>query len=193
MKKLLCIIMALTLILAMSACGGDSDNGPGLSASPTDVTPPASTPSPEPQPVSELYMCGIPLVLDGQPTGLSLEGIEYSEGVLTLKDGTEFDSNIVIYPCISFSGNLEIVVSGECSLSATGDALSISGGTADDENKSNLTITGGELTIDAPDAAGISITGTLTVDGCKLEVTGDHKCAYDGEIVIENDAEAKLP
>ena len=193
MKKLLSIIIALTLVFAMSACGESPNNDETeLSTSPTDVTPATTTPSPEAQPVSELYVCGIPLVLEGQPTGMSLNGAEYADGVLTLENGADFKANAAT-ACIDFSGDLKIVVSGVCNLSATGEMQSISGGADGDEGKSNLTISGGELKIDAPDAPGISITGTLTVDDCTLTVSGSHECVYDGELITLNDAKIDLP
>lgn len=191
MKRFFCIILALILVFAISACGGSSDE-PKLSSSGTDVIPATQMPSPEPQPVYELYVCGIPLVLYGQPTSINVKGTEYSNGVLKLTDGTNLDSS-TSNPCISFIGDMEIFISGQCSLSSAGGVTCISGGPTDEQSKSNLTISGDELKIVAADAPGISITGKLTVDGCKIDLTGSLASVYDGEIIINNDAIINFP
>ena len=187
-KKLLCAALALTLLLALGACGNKSGEGssptdvkPG--SSPTDVDVPA-TPTPEPQSVSTLTLCGIPVVMNGQPTGVGYKGVTYADGVLTIGEGVTMESNSAQYPCIDFSGELEIVVEGDCTLSSTGGAPAISGGREGDSDASDLTISGsGKLTAAAADAAGIAVTGKLSVSDGALDITGAPAAQY-GELLL---------
>lgn len=189
-KKILCAALALTLLLSLAACGNKAGDGASPTdvqtgtSSPTDVDVPA-TPTPEPQSVSTITICGIPVVMNGQPTGVSYEGAVYEDGVLTLSQGVAMESAAAQYPCIQFTGELKLVVEGDCSLTATGGAPGILGGEEGEDGKSDLTISGaGKLTITAQDASGIAITGKLTVSDGALDITGKPAAAY-GELVTD--------
>lgn len=177
MKKRLIPALVLILALALSACGG---NGDVSSSSPTDLNTPAAvpTPEPEPQPLAELSVCGIPIVSGSRLTGLAVKGTEYENGVLTLK--SSFDSDNSAYPCVEFSGSLEIRVSGSFTLSATGDTPAVLGS----GESSSLTVSGGSLTVKA-EKTGIELSGSLTVDGCALDVTGSPAISASS-VTVEN-------
>lgn len=184
-RKLLCAALALTMLLALAACGNKAGDGSSptdvkpSATSPTDVDVPA-TPTPEPQSVSTLTLCGIPVVMNGQPTGVGYKGVTYADGVLTLTEGVSMESASAQYPCIQFTGKLEIVVKGDCTLSSAGGAPAILGGEEGETAKSDLTISGaGKLTVTSTDASGLSVSGKLTVSDGAVDVTGAPAAQYD--------------
>lgn len=176
MKKFLCLCAAAILLLGLSACGksGDGSASPTdiSSSSPTDIEIPEATQTPEPQPVSELSVCGIPVVTDGQPTGIGYMGVAYADGVLTLLDAN-IVSNYGSYPAISFTGDLQIVITGDNTVETQNAAAAIVGGQAGDAEPSTLTLTGdGTLTVTADGDTAVFCTGAVTVDGPALSLTG---------------------
>ena len=175
MKKFLAIVLALCMTFALAACGGDN-NEVNDGSTPTDLnaTPVPATPTPDPEPISELSINGANLIKGGQLTGFGYRGFTYADGTLTI-DSVTVESSSSSAPLISFSGgDLEIVVVGDCSLTASEGRLVISGGEGD-----NLTITGdGTLTISATGAAAIDVSGEVNVS-CALTVTGEPACTSD--------------
>lgn len=176
MKKIICIFTAMLMLMAFSACG---DKGDGANTSPTDVSPapgdieiPETTPVSEPQPVSELSICGIPVVSNSQLTGIGYQGVDYDNGVLTL-DGVDMLGDYGSTSAIYFEGNLEIVVKGENQVTAENGAAAIQGAFTSDGSKSNLTLSGnGSLVLNAQNAWGLSCSGSVSVDGVTLDIMG---------------------
>lgn len=182
MKKIISVAVAVFMLAAFSACG---DKNSQASTSPTDVSPGDieildPTPTPEPQPVYELLVCGIPIVKGGQPTGIGYRGAEYADGVLTLEDLdilADYGSDGAIY----FTGDLEIVVKGETTIMAENGAEAIKGEAAEDGGAANLVISGdGALTVGSLEAFGISCSGNITVTCSALEVTGAEEAVEGG-------------
>ena len=75
MKKTLCILLALALVLGLAACGGGEPSAselpdpefslPPEHATPSDLTPEASpTPTPTPESIDTLNVCGISIITD---------------------------------------------------------------------------------------------------------------------------------
>lgn len=171
-KQFAVLALSLALLLAFSACGNKDgkDDTPGKVSSPTDIELPEATPTPQPQPVNTLTICGIPVVMNGQPTGVGYKGAAYSEGVLTLTD-VDMRSDYGSYPAIEFEGNLQIVLVGENQI-ATENGVSAISGTG--ENTS-LTISGeGSATVKASGDSGYGLfcTGTVTVKGGEAAISG---------------------
>ena len=178
MKKFLCAILCLTLLLGVSACGNENEDPeaaetpeielPDVVVSESDIVYASPTPTPEPEAIENLAVCGINLIRDGQLTGLGFGGAEYADGVLKLTDAV-LSSSDENEPVISYSGGeLEIVLEGVNTIEATNGAAVIS--CAGDEG--NVTISGsGSLTATAADAAAISLPGTLTISAT-VDVTG---------------------
>lgn len=180
MKKIISIIAAACMLMTLTACG---HKGGRTDTSPTDISPGdievEATPTPQPQPVSQLSLCGIPIVSDGQPTGLSYQGVEYADGVLTL-DGIDMVADYSSANAIYFVGSLELVIRGTNTLSAQNSIPAIEGAAAEDGSASDLIISGnGSLTITADGAYGLSCTGTVTVNGGALDITGT-EAAFEG-------------
>lgn len=193
MKKILCAILCLSLLVGVSACGSQDDPDesatpeielPDVVVSDTDLTVASPTPTPEPQEIDSLSVCGINLVRDGQLTGLGFGGAVYADGVLTLTDA-ELSSSGAGAPVISYSGgNLEIVLEGVNTLAATGGAAAIS---CTDEN-GNLTVSGsGSMTATAEEAAAISVAGSVTISAT-VDVTGA-PAVESGEVVAGDGAQ----
>lgn len=176
MKKFLCLCAAALLLLGFAACGksGDGSASPTDvgSSSPTDIEMPEATQTPEPQPVSQLSVCGIPIVTDGQPTGIGYSGADYENGVLTL-DGLNIVSDYGSYPAISFAGDLQIVVTGDNTVETQNGVSAIVGGQEGDAASSTLTVTGdGTLTVTSDADTAVFCTGAVTVDGPALSLSG---------------------
>lgn len=104
MKKYLCILLAFALVLTLAACGGDpssdlpdpdvEDTGEvSDGATPTDLDAPTAepTPTPVPEDITTLKVCGISVIKNGQLTNLAYKGVKYENGVLTL-DAAVLDS-----------------------------------------------------------------------------------------------------
>ena len=181
MKKFISVAVAVLMLTAFSACGdGDTKTG----ASPTDVSPGDieildPTPTPEPQPVGELSICGIPIVSDGQPTGIGYRGAVYEDGVLTLEN-LDILADHGAVSAVSFTGDLEIVVKGETTITAENGCAAIKGEVSDD-GESNLVISGdGTLTVSASETFGISCTGTINVTCGALDITGAEEAVEGG-------------
>ncbi len=196
MKKFLCAVLALCMVLALAACGSGSTEP---SAQPTDdgthvnpggVTPedlmvtPEPTPTPDPEPITTLAINGISIVRDSQVGLLGYTGFEYADGVLTVSDTTVQGSDPVIY---FEGGDLEIVVTGSVTFATSGAACIECG------DGSNVTISGdGTINLSATDAAAIDMDGSLSV-GCALNATGAPACsaadvsAAAGHSVTAND------
>ena len=122
MKKFLCAILCLTLLLGVSACGNENEDPeatetpeielPDVVVSESDIVYASPTPTPEPEAIENLAVCGINLIRDGQLTGLGFGGAEYADGVLKLTDAV-LSSSDENEPVISYSGGeLEIVLEG---------------------------------------------------------------------------------
>jgi len=188
MKKLISVVIAVLMLAAFSACG---DKNSETSSSPTDVSPGDieildPTPTPEPQPVSELSICGIPIVTNGQPTGIGYQGVEYADGVLTL-DGLDIVADYGSVNAIYFLGDLEIVVNGENTVTTENGKTAILGELAEDESTSNLVISGdGSLTVSADDAYGLVCSGSVNVTCGALDITGTQGAVglIDGELIL---------
>ncbi len=190
MKKFLTIALALCMVFAFAACGSGDDETRTDGTTPTDLNAPAvsPTPTPDPEPLDSLEINGVAIIRNGQLTNVGYRGFTYADGKLTM-DSVEIENLDSSKPVISFSGgDLELVVTGECSLTATEGVIVISGGEGD-----ALTISGdGSLTVSAEDAAAFDLDGELTVS-CSLNVTGMPACsaetvtAADGFAVTEND------
>ena len=78
MKKTLCAALALTLVFALAACGQGSENPGGVTPSDLMGTEPPATPTPDPEPLDSLSICGIPVIRGGQLSGLGYEGMDYA-------------------------------------------------------------------------------------------------------------------
>ena len=127
MKKYLCILLAFALVLTLAACGGDpssdlpdpdvEDTGEvSDGATPTDLDAPTAepTPTPVPEDITTLKVCGISVIKNGQLTNLAYKGVKYENGVLTL-DAAVLDSGTTSDILIEFyGGDLVIGVTGEC-------------------------------------------------------------------------------
>ncbi|MFR3291484.1 MAG: hypothetical protein ACLTSG_15355 [Lachnospiraceae bacterium] len=114
MKKTLCILLALALVLGLAACGGGEPAAselpdpefslPPEDATPSDLTPEASpTPTPTPESIDTLKVCGISIITNGQLTGLAFKGVKYENGVLLL-DSAVLDSGTTSDILIEFYG-----------------------------------------------------------------------------------------
>ena len=131
MKKTLCILLALALVLGLAACGGGEPAAselpdpefslPPEDATPSDLTPEASpTPTPTPESIDTLKVCGISIITNGQLTGLAFKGVKYENGVLLL-DSAVLDSGTTSDILIEFyGGDLEVEVTGECVFTSAG-------------------------------------------------------------------------
>ena len=167
MKKTLCILLALALVLGLAACGGGEPAAselpdpefslPPEDATPSDLTPEASpTPTPTPESIDTLKVCGISIITNGQLTGLAFKGVKYENGVLLL-DSAVLDSGTTSDILIEFyGGDLEVEVTGECVFTSAGVSSIIGDGS---------------LSITATEAAAISVEGSVTA-ACALNVTG---------------------
>ena len=167
MKKTLCILLALALVLGLAACGGGEPAAselpdPELSlppedATPSDLTPEASpTPTPTPESIDTLKVCGISIITNGQLTGLAFKGVKYENGVLLL-DSAVLDSGTTSDILIEFyGGDLEVEVTGECVFTSAGVSSIIGDGS---------------LSLKGTEAAAISVEGSVTA-ACALNVTG---------------------
>ena len=175
MKKTLCILLALALVLGLAACGGGEPAAselpdpefslPPEDATPSDLTPEASpTPTPTPESIDTLKVCGISIITNGQLTGLAFKGVKYENGVLLL-DSAVLDSGTTSDILIEFyGGDLEVEVTGECVFTSAGVSSIIGDG--------SLSLKGeGSLSITATEAAAISVEGSVTA-ACALNVTG---------------------
>ena len=177
MKKYLCILLAIVLVLTLAACGGDpgsdlhdpdvEDTGEvSDGATPTDLDAPTAelTPTPVPEDITTLKVCGISIITNGQLTGLAFKGVKYENGVLLL-DSAVLDSGTTSDILIEFyGGDLEVEVTGECVFTSAGVSSIIGDG--------SLSLKGeGSLSITATEAAAISVEGSVTA-ACALNVTG---------------------
>ena len=177
MKKYLCILLAFALVLTLAACGGDpgsdlpdpdvEDTGEvSDGATPTDLDAPTAepTPTPVPEDITTLKVCGISIITNGQLTGLAFKGVKYENGVLLL-DSAVLDSGTTSDILIEFyGGDLEVEVTGECVFTSAGVSSIIGDG--------SLSLKGeGSLSITATEAAAISVEGSVTA-ACALNVTG---------------------
>ena len=177
MKKFLCAVLALCMVLALAACGsdgGDDNVQPsGTDVYPNGVTPTdldTSTPEPTPEPedLNTLTIKGIiDMIKNGQITGMGYEGFSYEDGKLVLTD-VHLSDDSASGPIVSFDGgDLEIVISGDCSITTVAGVPVIAGGEG-----CSLTISGdGTLTLSADAAAAIDVSGNVTVN-CGLNATG---------------------
>lgn len=188
MKKFLAAVLALCMVFALSACGGDDEETVNDGSTPSDLMPVVSpTPTPDPEDITELVIGGLHIIRDGQITGLGYRGCTYEDGTLTI-DSVTLANDKADEPAIVVSGgDIEIIVTGECSISSTAGASVISG------DDSNITFSGdGTLTMSAVDAAAIDSTGSVTVK-CALNVTGAPACssenvsAGEGYAITAND------
>ena len=177
MKKYLCILLAFALVLTLAACGEDpsGDNtDPDVEtsgdvsdgATPTDLDAPTAepTPTPNPEAITTLKVCGISVIKNGQLTNLAYKGVKYENGVLLL-DTAVLDSGTTSDILIEFyGGDLVIEVTGECVFTSSG-VPAIKG-------DGSVTLQGdGSLSISTAESAGISVEGGVTVS-CALTVTG---------------------
>lgn len=177
MKKYLCILLAFALVLTLAACGEDpsGDNtDPDVEtsgdvsdgATPTDLDAPTAepTPTPVPEAITTLKVCGISVIKNGQLTNLAYKGVKYENGVLLL-DTAVLDSGTTSDILIEFyGGDLVIEVTGECVFTSSG-VPAIKG-------DGSVTLQGdGSLSISTAESAGISVEGGVTVS-CALTVTG---------------------
>ncbi len=177
MKKYLCILLAFALVLTLAACGEDpsGDNtDPDVEtsgdvsdgATPTDLDAPTAepTPTPDPEAITTLKVCGISVIKNGQLTNLAYKGVKYENGVLLL-DTAVLDSGTTSDILIEFyGGDLVIEVTGECVFTSSG-VPAIKG-------DGSVTLQGdGSLSISTAESAGISVEGGVTVS-CALTVTG---------------------
>lgn len=197
MKKYLCILLAFALVLTLAACGedpsgdntdpdaetsGDVSDG----ATPTDLDAPTAepTPTPDPEAITTLKVCGISVIKNGQLTNLAYKGVKYENGVLLL-DTAVLDSGTTSDILIEFyGGDLVIEVTGECVFTSSG-VPAIKG-------DGSVTLQGdGSLSISTAESAGISVEGGVTVS-CALTVTGAPAVestgvtAGDGYAISEN-------
>lgn len=177
MKKYLCILLAFALVLTLAACGEDpsGDNtDPDVEtsgdvsdgATPTDLDAPTAepTPTPDPEAITTLKVCGISVIKNGQLTNLAYKGVKYENGVLLL-DTAVLDSGTTSDILIEFyGGDLVIEVTGECAFTSSG-VPAIKG-------DGSVTLQGdGSLSISTAESASISVEGGVTVS-CALTVTG---------------------
>ena len=177
MKKYLCILLAFALVLTLAACGEDpsGDNtDPDVEtsgdvsdgATPTDLDAPTAepTPTPDPEAITTLKVCGISVIKNGQLTNLAYKGVKYENGVLLL-DTAVLDSGTTSDILIEFyGGDLVIEVTGECVFTSSGVSAIKGDG--------SVTLQGdGSLSISTAESAGISVEGGVTVS-CALTVTG---------------------
>lgn len=197
MKKYLCILLAFALVLTLAACGEDpsGDNtDPDVEtsgdvsdgATPTDLDAPTAepTPTPDPEAITTLKVCGISVIKNGQLTNLAYKGVKYENGVLLL-DTAVLDSGTTSDILIEFyGGDLVIEVTGECVFTSSG-VPAIKG-------DGSVTLQGdGSLSISTAESAGISVEGGVTVS-CALTVTGAPAVestgvtAGDGYAISEN-------
>lgn len=197
MKKYLCILLAFALVLTLAACGEDpsGDNtDPDVEtsgdvsdgATPTDLDAPTAepTPTPVPEAITTLKVCGISVIKNGQLTNLAYKGVKYENGVLLL-DTAVLDSGTTSDILIEFyGGDLVIEVTGECVFTSSG-VPAIKG-------DGSVTLQGdGSLSISTAESAGISVEGGVTVS-CALTVTGAPAVestgvtAGDGYAISEN-------
>lgn len=197
MKKYLCILLAFALVLTLAACGEDpsGDNtDPDVEtsgdvsdgATPTDLDAPTAepTPTPDPEAITTLKVCGISVIKNGQLTNLAYKGVKYENGVLLL-DTAVLDSGTTSDILIEFyGGDLVIEVTGECVFTSSG-VPAIKG-------DGSVTLQGdGSLSISTVESAGISVEGGVTVS-CALTVTGAPAVestgvtAGDGYAISEN-------
>lgn len=197
MKKYLCILLAFALVLTLAACGEDpsGDNtDPDVEtsgdvsdgATPTDLDAPSAepTPTPDPEAITTLKVCGISVIKNGQLTNLAYKGVKYENGVLLL-DTAVLDSGTTSDILIEFyGGDLVIEVTGECVFTSSG-VPAIKG-------DGSVTLQGdGSLSISTAESAGISVEGGVTVS-CALTVTGAPAAestgvtAGDGFAISEN-------
>lgn len=197
MKKYLCILLAFALVLTLAACGedpsgdntdpdaetsGDVSDG----ATPTDLDAPTAepTPTPDPEAITTLKVCGISVIKNGQLTNLAYKGVKYENGVLLL-DTAVLDSGTTSDILIEFyGGDLVIEVTGECVFTSSG-VPAIKG-------DGSVTLQGdGSLSISTAESAAISVEGGVTVS-CALTVTGAPAAestgvtAGDGFAISEN-------
>ena len=187
MKKTFCAALALTLVFALAACGQGSENPGGVTPSDLMGTEPPATPTPDPEPLDSLSICGIPVIRGGQLSGLGYEGMDYADGTLTI-NALELEREDQAAPIISFGGgDLEIIVVGECSIVTSGTDGIVA------EDGSALSFSGeGSLSISTEGAAAIDVSGAVTV-GCALSVSGETVCtsenvtAAEGFAVTAND------
>lgn len=197
MKKYLCILLAFALVLTLAACGEDpsGDNtDPDVEtsgdvsdgATPTDLDAPTAepTPTPDPEAITTLKVCGISVIKNGQLTNLAYKGVKYENGVLLL-DTAVLDSGTTSDILIEFyGGDLVIEVTGECVFTSSG-VPAIKG-------DGSVTLQGdGSLSISTAESAAISVEGGVTVS-CALTVTGAPAAestgvtAGDGFAISEN-------
>ena len=177
MKKYLCILLAFALVLTLAACGEDpsGDNtDPDVEtsgdvsdgATPTDLDAPTAepTPTPDPEAITTLKVCGISVIKNGQLTNLAYKGVKYENGVLLL-DTAVLDSGTTSDILIEFYG-------GELVIEVTGECVFTSSGVPAIKGDGSVTLQGdGSLSISTAESAGISVEGGVTVS-CALTVTG---------------------
>lgn len=197
MKKYLCILLAFALVLTLAACGEDpsGDNtDPDVEtsgdvsdgATPTDLDAPTAepTPTPDPEAITTLKVCGISVIKNGQLTNLAYKGVKYENGVLLL-DTAVLDSGTTSDILIEFYG-------GDLVIEVTGEGVFTSSGVPAIKGDGSVTLQGdGSLSISTAESAGISVEGGVTVS-CALTVTGAPAVestgvtAGDGYAISEN-------
>lgn len=186
-RKLLCLVLAAALIITAFAACGKTENPvtdtdlpeytPGVApVSDTNIAP-TETPVPTEMPegvLKNLSICGIPLVKDGELTGLGYMGAAYENGVLTL-DNAEIIMEMSRNVTIGFTGPLEIVLVGDSVVSAVNGLSAIVGGSEEPDYASSLTISGdGSLTVTAEgeNTSGLMCAGPIHIEGGSLDISG---------------------
>lgn len=199
MKKFLCAILAFALVFCFSACGEESDEItdiedvklPDVVVSDTDLTLASPTPTPVQQELTTLAICGVNLIRDGHLTGLAFGGCVFENGVLTITDTTLSSSNSD-EPIIAYSGgDLDIVLVGTSTFTATNGAAIISC-TDESTDDGDLEIEGaGNLVATAEGTAAISVPGDVSISA-SVDITGEPAVeslsleADDGAQISEN-------
>lgn len=192
MKKILAILLAMTMLFSLAACSSSSSEDEGeVSTSPTDITPvETETPVYDPEPVESITICGIPVVVDYKSTGISYKGITYSDGVLTI-DSVSMVSDISNYACIEYSGDLTIVLVGESTMTISNQAdAAILGNTVEVEGEtvtSSLTIMGDgslDVSVTSESAYGILCEGGIIHQSGNVSVSATAGAVLDIDAVV---------
>ncbi len=186
MKRAISLIIMAAFILVLAACTSE-EAGPEVANSPTDMSTPRPTEQGEKQPVSELSICGIPVVEGEYATGLGYAGARYENGVLTL-DSVEMKADAGDLACVEYVGDLEIVLVGESSMTVSNDASAvISAKTDEGDKRSSLTISGDgslKLNAEAEGVMGIECEGGISIKGGDVEIDVSGAAVSDTEQLV---------